>query len=84
MRVVVVLLLFVLSQAIEPERHSPDLEPMLQDQLALQRLTVVFRDGIVHNGWTQTFFVRGDGSLILQSFPERPLAVTDIPLARPK
>jgi hypothetical protein len=77
MRVVVVLLLFVLPQTLEPEKHSLDLEPLLQDPEALQRLTVVYLDGIVHKGWTHRFFVRGDGSLILQAFPEGPLAVID-------
>jgi len=82
MRVVLVLLLFVLPQTLEPERHALDLEPLLQDDQALQGLTVVYLDGTVHNGWIHRFFVRGDGSLILQAFPERPLAVTDIPTRR--
>jgi hypothetical protein len=82
MRVVLVLLVFVLPQTLEPQRHSVDLEPLLQDPEALQRLTVVYLDGIVHHGWIHRFFVRGDGSLILQAFPERPLAVTDIPTCR--
>jgi hypothetical protein len=82
MRVVVVLLLFVLPQTLEPEKHSLDLEPLLQDPQALRRLTVVYLDGIVHKGWIHRFFVRGDGSLILQAFPERPLAVTNIPTCR--
>jgi hypothetical protein len=43
---------------------------------------VVYRDGILQNGWIHRFFVRGDGSLILQAFPERPLALTDVPTCR--
>jgi hypothetical protein len=82
MRAVLVLLVFVLPQILEPQRHSLDLEPLLQDPEALQRLTVVYVDGLVHKGWTHRFFVRGDGSLILQAFPERPLAVSDIPTCR--
>ena len=77
MRVVFVLLLLVLPQILEPERHSLDLEPLLQDPEALQRLTVVYLDDIVRNGWMHRFLVRGDGA-----FPERPLAVTDIPTCR--
>jgi hypothetical protein len=50
MRLVLVLLLFVLPPTLEPERHSLDLEPLLQDPEALQRLTVVYLDGIVHKG----------------------------------
>jgi hypothetical protein len=82
MSVILVSLLFVLPQTLEPEKHSLDLEPLLQNPEALQRLTVVYLDGIVHQGWIHRFFVRGDGSLILQAFPEGPLAVTDIPTCR--
>jgi hypothetical protein len=83
MRVVLAFLLFVLPQAFESERHALDLEPLLQDPAALQRLTVVYRPPI-HGGWVQLFFVRGDGSLILQAYPDRPMAVTDIPTCKAK
>ena len=83
MRVVLAFLLFVLPQAVESERHALDLEPLLQDPAAMQRLTVVYRPPI-HEGWVQLFFVRGDGSLILQAYPDRPMAVTDIPTCRAK
>ena len=72
MRVILAFLLLVLSQAFESERHALDLEPLLQDPAALQRLTVVYRPPI-HKGWIQLFFVRGDGSLILQAYPDRPM-----------
>jgi hypothetical protein len=78
MRVALVLVLFVLPQTLEPQRHSLELELLLQDAQALQRLTVVYLDRLVHKGWSHRFFVRGDGSLILQAYPERPIAVTDI------
>ena len=83
MRVVFAFLLFVLPQAFELERRPLDLEPLLQVPAALQGLTVVNRPP-VHNGWVQLFFVRGDGSLILQAYPNRPMAVTDIPTCRAK
>jgi hypothetical protein len=83
MRIVLAFLLVVLPQAIESERHRLDLEPLLQDPAALQRLTVVYRPP-VRKGWVQLFFVRGDGSLILQAYPDRPMAVTDIPTCRAK
>jgi len=81
MRVLLAFLLFVLPQAFESDRHPLDLEPLLQDPAALQGLTVVYRPP-VHKGWVQLFFVRGDGSLILQAYPDRPMAVTDIPTCR--
>jgi hypothetical protein len=83
MRVVLAFLLFVLPQAFESERHTLDLEPLLQDPVALQRLTVVYRPPI-HEGWVQLFFVRGNGALILQASPDRPMAVTDIPTCSAK
>ena len=83
MRVLLAFLLFVLPQAFESDRHSLDLEPLLQDPAALQGLTVVYQPPI-HQGWAQLFFVRGDGSLILQAYPDRPMAVTDVPTCRAK
>lgn len=81
MRVVLALLLFVLPQGFESERHALDIGPMLQDPAALHRLTVVYLPP-THAGWVQRFFARGDGSLILQAYPDRPMAVTDIPTCR--
>jgi hypothetical protein len=83
MRVALAFLLFVLPQAFESERHTLNLEPLLQDPAALQRLMVVYRPPI-HGGWVQLFFVRGDGSLILQTYPDRPMFVTDVPTCRAK
>jgi len=81
MRVVLAFLLFVLPQGFESERHPLDLEALLEDPEALQRLTVVYRPPI-HKGWVQMFLVRGDGSLILQAHPDRPMAITDIPTCK--
>jgi hypothetical protein len=72
-----------LPQAFESERHRLDLEPLLQDPAALQKLTVVYLP-LGQKGWIQLFFVRGDGSLILQAHPDRPMAITDIPTRRTK
>jgi hypothetical protein len=83
MRIVLAFLLIVLPQAFESERHRLDLEPLLQDPAALQRLTVVYLPPS-QKGWIQQFLVRGDGSLILQAHPDRPMAVTDIPTCRAK
>jgi len=81
MRIVLAILLVILPQASESERHRLDLEPLLRDPVALQKLTVVYLPPS-HKGWFQQFFVRGDGSLILQSHPDRPMALTDIPTCR--
>jgi hypothetical protein len=79
MRFVLVSLLVVLPQALKQERHSLELDNLLESPAALQSLTVIYYDNIVHKGWSHRFFVRGDGSLILQAYPERLLAVTDVP-----
>lgn len=83
MRIVLAFLLVVLPQAFESERHRLELEPLLQDPAALQKLTVVYLPP-GQKGWIQQFFVRGDGSLILQAHPDRPMAITDIPTCRAK
>src|SRR5882762_11234339 len=83
MRIVLAFLLVVLPQAFESEKHRLDLEPLLQDPVALQRLTVVYLPPS-QKRWIQLFFVRGDGSLILQAHPDRPMAITDIPTCRAK
>src|SRR6266436_1928082 len=83
MRIVLAFLLVVLPQEFESERHRLDLEPLIQDPAGLQRLTVVYLPPS-QKGWIQLFFVRGDGSLILQAHPDRPMAITDIPTCRAK
>jgi hypothetical protein len=83
MRIVLAFLLVALPQAFESERHRLNLEPLLQDPAALQRLTVIYLPPS-QKGWIQLFFVRGDGSLILQAHPDRPMAITDIPTCRAK
>lgn len=81
MRVLLALLLIILPQAVESERHQFDLEPLLNDPVALQKLKVIYSPP-TRKGWRQVFFVRGDGSLILQAYPDRPMPVTDIPTCR--
>ena len=83
MRIVLAFLLAVLPQAFESESPRLNLEPLLADPVALQRLTVVYLTPS-QKGWIQLFFVRGDGSLILQAHPDRPMAITDIPTCRAK
>jgi len=83
MRIVLAFLLAALPQAFESQKHRLDLESLLQDPAALQRLTVVYLPPS-QKGWIQLFFVRGDGSLILQAHPDRPMAIADIPTWRAK
>ena len=71
----------VLVPAVEPLQHALDLEPLLHDPAAMQRLTVMYVPP-ANKGWNQVLFVRGDGSLILQASPDRPMAVTDIPTCK--
>jgi hypothetical protein len=82
MKLLLVWLLVLLPQTTEPYKHLLDLEPMLQDAEALRKLTIMYAPP-AHHGF-QLFFVRADGSLILQSYPQRPIATTDIPTCRNK
>jgi hypothetical protein len=83
MRIVFALLLAFLSQAAEPRLHQLDLEPMLHDPAALEKLTIMYQPP-GHSGWSQVFFVRGDGSAILQACPDYLMANTDVPTCRAK
>jgi hypothetical protein len=51
---------------------------MLQKDEALQQLLIAYWPPS-QKGWHQAFFVRGDGSVIKQATPDRPMPVTDIP-----
>jgi hypothetical protein len=77
MKLNLVWLLVLLPPATALYQHRVDLEPMLQDAEALRKLTIMYAPPS-HQGF-QLFFVRGDGSLILQIHPQRPTARTDIP-----
>ena len=85
MKLLLVWLLFLMPQITEPYKHRLELEPMLEDAVALRKLTIMYdvSEPLVHHGF-QLFFVRGDGSLILQAYPQRPIATTDIPTCRNK
>jgi len=82
MRVLFAMVL-LLPQAAEPRRHQLDLEPLLHDAAALQKLTIMYTPP-AQKAWHQAFFVRGDGSLTLQAYPNRPMSMTDIPTCREK
>ena len=81
MRLTLVLLGFLL-QVAEPRPHQLDLEPLLRDPAALQKLRIFYAPPA--NKTYQAFFVFGDGSVILQAYPNRPMAVTDVPTCRGK
>jgi hypothetical protein len=51
---------------------------MLQKDEALQRLLIVYWPP-AQKGWQQVFFVRGDGTVVKQATPDRPMSMTDIP-----
>jgi hypothetical protein len=72
------LALLVFPQSPSSETRFPDLEAMLQKDEALQQLVIVYWSP-AQKGWHQAFFVRGDGSVIKQATPDRPMPVTDIP-----
>jgi hypothetical protein len=82
MKLILVCLFFLMPEATEPYKHRLDLAPMLEDADALQKLTIMYAPP-AHHGF-QLFFVRGDGSLALQSHPQRPIPMTDIPTCRNK
>jgi hypothetical protein len=66
----------------ETLQHQLDLEPLLHDDKALQKLTVMYRYEPRGNHGYQMFFIHGDGSLLSQAHPARPIANSDIPTCR--
>jgi hypothetical protein len=53
---------------------------MLRDAQALKRLVIMYDVPTEHG--SQLLFVRGDGSLIVQAYPGRPMAAVDLPTCR--
>lgn len=80
MRILLSLLLSLFSQLTEPYKQQLDLAPMLHDIQALQKLRILY-DLPTQHGF-QLLFVHGDGSLILQTYPGRPMGTSDIPTCR--
>ena len=82
MTIFLIALLSLLPQLAEPWKHQLDLEPMLRDSESLKKLTVMY-DLPLQRGF-ELLFVRGDGSLILQEYPGRPMSTTDLPTCTQK
>jgi len=78
MRVALCLALMIFPQSPGSPTRFPDLEPMLRKDEALSRLLIVYWPP-AQKGWQQVFFVRGDGTVVKQAAPDRPMSVTDIP-----
>jgi hypothetical protein len=78
MRIVLCLVLLIFPQSPSSSTQLPDLQRMLQEDEALQRLLIVYWPP-GQKGWHQAFFVRGDGRVVKQATPDRPMLATDIP-----
>ena len=78
MKAALCLALLLFPQNPSSKIRFPDLETMLQQDEALRALLIVYWPP-VQKGWQQIFFVRGDGTVIKQAAPDRPMAVADIP-----
>lgn len=82
MRLLFAFILVLLPQGTEPIQHQLDLEPMLHDADALKKLTIMHQQP--GDRGNQVFFVCGDGSLIFQAYPRRPMPTPEIPTCRNK
>jgi hypothetical protein len=80
MKTIFLLLLSLLPQFSEPWKHQLDLESMMHDAESLKKLTIMY-DSPLQQGF-ELLFIRGDGSLILQRYPGRPMATTDLPTCK--
>lgn len=82
MRPIFVLLLVFLLQTAEPPRHQLDLEPLLKDPVALQKLRIMYQ--LPSHKVYQAFFVYGDGRVVWQAYSKRPMSSTEVPTCRNK
>jgi hypothetical protein len=82
MRPIFVLLLVFLLQAAEPPRHQLDLEPLLNDPVALQKSRIMYQ--LPSHKVYQAFFVYGDGRVVWQAYSKRPMSSTEVPTCRNK
>src|SRR5271154_2534678 len=80
MRIVSALLLFVVLQATATQPQQVDLEALLRDSTALQKVKIMYeppsRDSY------RALFVLGSGSIVWQAYPNRPMALTEVPTCR--
>lgn len=76
------LLMAFLLQAAEPRQHQLDLEPLLHDPTARQKLRILYAPP-AHKTY-QAFFVYGDGSVVWQAYPTQQISVTDVPTCKNK
>jgi len=76
MRTILIVLLSLLPQSTESWTHQLNLEPMLRDSESLKKLTIMYDSPLQHG--FELLFIRGDGSLILQRYPQQPMATTDM------
>jgi hypothetical protein len=79
MRFILTILLLCGLQDAEP-RHHLDLEGMLRDEAALQKLKIAYLPPARES--YQRFFVYGDGSVIWQAYPNRSMSLALIPTCR--
>ena len=82
MRLIFALLLAFLLQTAEPPRHRLDLEPLLRDPAALQKLKIMYQ--LPFRKVYQVFFVYGDGRVVWQAYSKRLTSSTDVPTCRNK
>jgi hypothetical protein len=80
MRVFVAMLLCVVPQSTESFTHQVDLQAMIRDNQALQKLRIMY-DLPTEHGF-HLLFVSGDGTLVLQAYPRRMMDTSDVPTCK--
>jgi hypothetical protein len=82
MRFIFTILLLCALQDAEPQQQQLDLEGMLRDEAALQKLKIAYLPPSRES--YQRFFVYGNGSVIWQAYPRRSMPLALIPTCRNK
>ena len=80
MRSFLAILLCMIPQSTESYTHQLDLQAMMRDNQGLQKLRIAYYSPTEHG--FHLLFVRGDGTLVLQTYPRRPMAANEVPTCK--
>ena len=80
MRILLAILLCLIPQSTQSFTHRLDLQAMMRDYQSLQKLRIMY-DSPTEHGF-HLLFVSGDGTLVLQAYPRRMMAASDIPTCK--
>lgn len=80
MRILLATLFSLIPQSTQSFTHQLDLQALMRDNQSLQNLRIMY-DSPTEHGF-HLLFINGDGALVLQAYPRRMMAATDVPTCK--